>query len=648
MEDKRLDLDAPLLSVRRFASEPVSGPKPPASAAASRNPNPRRSALPFYKSDLKSGPIRNPGVVPFVWEQSPGRPKNSSSVPPSAAPKLPPGRILAEKESANPPAVEAEDKKKGSLAISEECCDDEEEEEEEEEEEKFSDALETLSRTESYFMNCSISGLSEMTERMQPSGSFSTDPQVRDFMMGRFLPAAKAVATASPHSSYRKPPVAAVPARESMRIVEERVENGEQRRVRFPNGANFTQEREGASCSYGDDDEEEEEVEYYGSGHLSAKGCGFLTKFCLKSSFCLLNPVPGMKVSGHRLPPTSVRRIRGPQVKATQNGSLGQAEEEYSWEAVYKHKLMHGNSPSPGEDGGKLTSESNHLTYCSDSLTADGSYSQRRSTISGISPYRNEPSQSPFHEGKVFLGVPRGERKSPKKDGFDSEKDSENCWVITPHRSSQGGSGSLSPAVERTLHVDTVHMPETPMSKSSSLGTSSDNKGIARSADEVSEVGVQSQWMDESVLETCDEDALQSKATEVNEIGPKICPESSACGEMQENNGFKPSDMDDSPLPIKENNQVKNNADPMLLLLPPSLPNSPSESWLSRTLPSVSLKNPSAQSFLGMNLQARKQMSSSSSTVPKKELTIKPPKAQCGQTRFADMLAKPLSPQSEI
>lgn len=328
-DNKRLDLDAPLLSVRRFAPESES--RSPAAAAARGNPKSRRTVLPFYKSDLKTGPIRDPGVVPFLWEQSPGRPKPGASlVPPApAAPKLPPGRILIDKESANPgDAVPEDDEKKVTEAESEEArlsisaeCDGEEEE-------KFLDALETLSRTESFFMNCSVSGLSEMPEKAEASGSFSTDVQVRDFMMGRFLPAAKAVATGLPHSSARKLPVH---AREQMRVIE-RVGNGEQKQVRFPMnyqyGAHSGQEGEEMSCRYDDDDEEEED--YYDNGYFSSKACGLIPKFCL------MNPVPGMKLPNRRLPPTSVRRVLGPQVKSVQHGSsLGQIGEEVKYTSKY-------------------------------------------------------------------------------------------------------------------------------------------------------------------------------------------------------------------------------------------------------------------------------------------------------------------------
>lgn len=313
---------------------------------------------------------------------------------------------------------------------------------------------------------------------------------------------------------------------------------------------------------------------------------------------------------------------------------------QYSWEAVYKHKLTHGNAPSQRDDVSKLTSESNHLVYWSDSLTADGSSPQHQSNVGGISPYRNEPSQSPFLEGKGFLGVPRRETKDSRTDSSDSfEKDSESYWVVTPHHSSKCESGSMSPSVERILHMDNLNMPETPLSKSSSPDNSSNNKEILRSAGEHYEVGVQNRRMNENLgIETCNQDTLQSKCIEVVDIGPIACAETSAYRATNENNGFKPNNGDDNPMCLNQETKVKHDAGPTLSLLPPPLPNSPSESWLSRTLPSGSSRNSLVQSFLGVHVQPRKQASNSSLSAPKKEIPVKPLKVLRGQTRFADVM----------
>ncbi|KAJ6830696.1 uncharacterized protein M6B38_351035 [Iris pallida] len=604
-EDNRLDLDAPLLSVRRFASEPDPYPYP------THN---HRRPLPFYKSDLKSGPVRNPGVVPFLWERSPGHPIDPTRpAHPPAKPSLPPGRIpprpvsvRTHRSELKPPEIQEK----------------EEEEEEEEEEEDFSDALETLSRTESHFLNCSEPAAAEA------SGSFSTDPTVRDFMMGRFLPAAKAMATGSPHPSSKRPPT---PARtEDLRAPRDR-----------PPPVSYQQGAYGGMGNCSVDDDDEDCYSEYNHGQLSMKGCGLIPKFCLKSSFCLLNPVPGMKAPpGRRLGPRRMVDGGGERVRAMQHSSLGQEEHEYSWDAVYKHKLTQTNSPK-GEDRSKITSESDHLTNGSDSQTADGSSPYRRSNCGGISPYRNEASQSPFHEGKGFLGVPKREEKSPKSDGSECfEKQGDDYWVITPSPGSLLGSGSMSPAAERTVHVDSEHMVETPNSKSSSIDASG-NKGTFRSVDEDSELEVESKRIeDSSVQETCHEYALELDLSEI--VEPEL-KERSACDVTDESYGFK---HDDAAMPGKVV-QVKSDADCVQSLLPPPLPSTPSESWLSRTLPSVSSKNPSAQSFLGIQVHQKKQALSASSNDLKPKATVKPPRVR-GQTRFADMLEKPLSPRSEI
>ncbi|KAJ6790861.1 uncharacterized protein M6B38_269285 [Iris pallida] len=114
---QRLNFNAPLLSVRRIPSRPPT-----------------------------AGPLCNPGLVPFTWEQAPGRPKPSPA-PTSSAPI---------RETA----------------------------EEEEEEDEFSDALSPTDDT------------SEPTPDIsRRSGSFRKDPQLGELMMGRFLAASKAAAT---------------------------------------------------------------------------------------------------------------------------------------------------------------------------------------------------------------------------------------------------------------------------------------------------------------------------------------------------------------------------------------------------------------------------------------------------------------------
>ncbi|PRQ21741.1 hypothetical protein RchiOBHm_Chr7g0242591 [Rosa chinensis] len=182
-------------------------------------------------SELKSGPVRNLGTVPFIWEQIPGRPKDES-IPknqdlegPLVAPKLPPRRVSKFKkqgldkgakgttaaqsqtgnELSSAQTISALERK---VATKDERSKEGKEERtsSEDGDETYLDALDAFSRTESAYMNRSVSGLDGPD--IIPSGTFSTDPQIRDFMMGRFLPAAKAMASETPHNAPRKQQVA--------------------------------------------------------------------------------------------------------------------------------------------------------------------------------------------------------------------------------------------------------------------------------------------------------------------------------------------------------------------------------------------------------------------------------------------------------
>ncbi|KAG1346735.1 hypothetical protein COCNU_06G005640 [Cocos nucifera] len=714
MEDKRLDFDAPLLSVRRLSAGAAAAGASTAPStsksedghrkAAARQPPTRRSSLPFHKSDLKSGPVGNPGVIPFVWEQIPGRPKDGVSSdsaavgrPPMAS-KLPPDRILNVEESDGPRATAGASVRAGTSVRTQKAATfasdestkkapeiprvveekvteekvkqkpvpaDRRNDEDDDEDETFSDALDTLSRAESFFMNCSVSGLSGIPESAMPSGSFSTDPRVRDFMMGRFLPAAQAMATGSPQYTFRK---AAPPAREPPMRPGERVVSRDHRRplpLPYQKRPNFVQQyaqehEEGDSY---DDEEDEEDCDE--TDRSSSKACGLLPRFCVKSSFCLLNPVPGMKVRG-RLPAPPGRRIGGPRIKTFHHGSFGQAGDEDSWEAVYKHKLGHRYQPQVEDGRSKSTSESKQLTYWSDSPTADGSSPCRRSTGGGISPYRNEAPPLPF-EGKGFLGVPKRGRKSSKTDGSDScERDGENYWEITPPQSSQQGSGSRSPALEKTLYVDSVNTLETSDSNSCLLYIATDTRAMLNSTDKDSEVGRERQRTEENFADKSHgENALQPKVSELVELGLPFSSEKSDHGEMDGNNNIKhnadgdgplPSEggdipkndvNDGGPLPLVEGALHKTDVSSLQSLLPPPLPKSPSESWLFRTLPSVSSKNP-PQSFLGLQFQPRKQAFQASSTDQKRDTNPKPSVSHHRRRRFAEVLPKPISPRSEI
>lgn len=62
-----------------------------------------------------------------------------------------------------------------------------------------------MSHTESFSMNCSVSGVSGLDNfDAKKFGTFSTDQQTREFMMNRFLPAAKAMTIQPSQYSSKK------------------------------------------------------------------------------------------------------------------------------------------------------------------------------------------------------------------------------------------------------------------------------------------------------------------------------------------------------------------------------------------------------------------------------------------------------------
>ncbi|KAJ3685143.1 hypothetical protein LUZ61_014307 [Rhynchospora tenuis] len=658
-ENKRIDLDAPLLSIRRFSVEPPTS-STTTSHSNSTNQAHRRSSLPFYKPDIKSGPVTNPGVIPFVWEQRPGQPKpgaNSPSRAPFLAPRPPPvktgssvrtrkpvsnylsslkeikgpsfeelkcanGERLEEKQEEskkeekfeNPTKVVAEsgvqaksrrtinngnrefqetekrkqeeEKEKERKEIKKDEQEHkenvmriaEEEEEEEEEEDNFSDALDTLSRTESFFMNCSVSGLSEMpvgptNQSPLPGGC---DPDARDFMIGRFLPAAQAVATGSPQYTFRKAPG---PGRELPRSPQTIVGGGMNpgpRRVPVPlpyqhqpkYENNFEEEED-------DDDDEEDEEDFEESRRFQAKGCGFLPSFCMKGSFLMMNPVPGMKGRVKAVPSRggAGRRTGSPLIRSSNNGPDSKRSDEafenymHSWEPVYKHKQDQNSNSSMkiNESSKNINSETSHLTYWSDSPNG------------GSSPFLHstgEVNSPPFHPSY-------GDDRSSKDSRSNSLEKMEykSSPAVASRYSSQNGSGSPDKDTDRFLDAQESNLSE------------------AASATEESENVFKVHQMPSISTE------VHSSVERENVVQKKVV---------------------DQVLPVQ--------------VLPLPLPKSPTESWLSRTLPSVSAKKLPVPSFLAMQVHNTKQGF--------RENEIKP--SGLHQIRFCEVLEKPSSRQSEI
>lgn len=300
MEDRRLDYYQPLLSVRRSPS--------PAPSERNRSEKDDHSlpiipTLPFYKSELKSGPIRNAGTVPFVWEQCPGKPKNESKSrnwtdqSPVIAPRLPPGRIKEVRKQSSEYSSASQQHKEVPYGLHKVSFLDENESiigstkdvleignsDSNEADEEYLDALDTSPRTESFFLNSTFGGISELDgSSVKTYGNFSVDPEMRDLMMDRFLPAAKAMTSEAPQYAPRKQPV-----------VQEQLS---QMKVESSDKSPPLGYRPNVVPSYAfKEGEEESDDDYDDHGRFSAKACGLLPQLCLKSSFFPSNPLPGMR-----------------------------------------------------------------------------------------------------------------------------------------------------------------------------------------------------------------------------------------------------------------------------------------------------------------------------------------------------------------
>lgn len=483
MEDKQLDFNQPLLSVRRFSS-PAAPPEADNKRKTDK-PLPKLPPLPVYKSELKSGPIRNPGTVPFVWERTPGKPKDEEKsrpqapVQPPIAPKFPPGRRLnvrqevSDKGSNGTNATQsqtrsilsssrdASDLDKRSTTedkISKQGTEEKSSFGSEDGDEAYQDALDTLSRSESFFLNCSVSGVSGLDgPNVKPSGTFSTDPQTRDFMMGRFLPAAKAMASETLQHAPRKPQV----VREQPRPVSKVVNQN----MRHPvnqyksNGLPPYAQELGAELS-------EDESEYYeGSDMLSAKVCGLFPRFCLKSSFCLLNPVPGMKMPS-QFPVSSVRRV---QANSSSASSCSETKMEHAEDFVYRQRsTVREQKTRLNESKIELKHKSNEIEEKSYSRKLDQSTLYGHQQGNGLSSYHSGYSQSKLPEQKGFLGLPEKKKNSIGR-GFDINKSRRgNFQEFLNNEGTKWEVGSRSPVVEKTLYVDSVHTVKSPSPDSSS------------------------------------------------------------------------------------------------------------------------------------------------------------------------------------
>ncbi|XP_059437930.1 uncharacterized protein LOC132170830 [Corylus avellana] len=545
-------------------------------------------------------------------------------------------------------------------------------------------------------MNYSASGLSGSDgPDGKPSGTFSTDPETRDFMMSRFLPAAKAMALEPHRYASRKQDMPPEQPKQVKRVV------SEDRRPLV------NQNKLDIIPLYGqnkdEEESEDEEDDHDNSGNNSAKGCGLFPSLRLKNSLCLLSPVPGIGVRTQGSASSTRDTLR--PGKTAYSRSHTQTTRKHAWGAVHDSKPDYGvrsaelqkvekkqtgessrftrsgelhkvDKKQTGESSRftrsgelqkvdkKQTGESSRFTRSGELQTTGRFSPYRGSGGAGVSPYRNKASQSPFR-GARFLGVPK-EVENIKTNKF-------NLYVEGTNKNKQG-SGSMSPAVEKTLYVDTVNTAEISLSNSRSLET----KGWIYSSGEDLETSLEGKMFEETtnaesvfqdikclnistegdVLESfVSVDADLSSMSEISHLkGQDVMMD----GSGQDQGLDKRSRSLECSKPITEGNlnidsdQIHKADDPgnadsssVNSNLPPALPKSPSESWLWRTLPSISSRNLFSHSNLGTHKHLKKHDSKTSSTNTKWETIVKTSHLRHDHVRYSEELITHVSQQSK-
>lgn len=712
MEERKLNFNAPLLSVRRFSAA-LGSSKGEKDKKSGNSVLQKRNSLPVNRSDASLDQVTEPVTVPFTWEHIPGKAKDETetvskrcSEKAAVVPRLPPRRHFDVKGN-------------------ETCCANEKGgfDSENEEEDAYSDALNTLSQTESLSLNCSVSGLSGSGVVVsKPLGTVSTDPQARDFMMSRFLPAAKAMAMESPQYAIKKQPQAQPVEQQQPR---------ESRQVVYADRKSPLNLYESMVVPHYDrgldaEETESEDDEYIASSNLSRKGCGFFPKLCFKNSLCLLNPVPILKVRSHSSlaslakagksgksayiesqsqvlkkeariasdkqksssrAQSPVKRIgsklssalskfnysgelqpkldygaRSPKVtkivpaisKFNYSGELqhkldhgarsprvtkiGPASSKFTYSGELYRKLDYGaQSPKvpvivrkvssvsnhylnsieqqqQQADSGvkspkvpvmvkKLSSVSNHfpnsveqqqtsdsgakslkLPNLSDEQTSRSSSPRRSSGGRHISPYRRERPQSPFRGGG-FLGLPK-----------EAENVGSKSHELSYHQSFRQGSGSVSPAIDKSLYVDTENFAEVSSVRPSLPGRNGKREFTSKSGP----------------LLRC-----------------RVLGETAA----SENRNFS------TEVDLEEDNFVECEGSPA----PPPLPRKPSESWLRRALPSVPSQNQFTRTYTGSRFHPKQEETKAANS--KWETIVKTSYLHHDHVRYSEELVTHVSQQ---
>ncbi|KAE9610421.1 hypothetical protein Lalb_Chr07g0186431 [Lupinus albus] len=617
MDERKLNINAPLMSVRHSYATSQSLTK------SKRKILEKQHTLQCNKSDMTLDQVTEPVAVPFNWEHIPGRCKGisvSKPQPPKEAsitptPSLPPGKFtnlakvpfenecnVARKFSSlsclsgSVIRIDCDDEKRGEKIRSSVNEDDDDDDNDD----VYSDALEILSPTESFSMNCSVSGISGLDDLYaNKCGTFSSDKKTQDLMMSRFLPAAKAMTIQPLQYSSRKQSVQVEQLRDVTKLVREEKKSFVDKPITdiIPYIDQFQEEEE--------DDSGDEIDDYDDSANISAKGCGLFSRFRASNSLFLLNQVPEMKMRNQF---SSTNEV-GKSNKSSYARSYSPAPAiKKAWDAINKSKSSSGDASLDMQDARKKwTSESNRFVYSGELKHS----SFRRSTAAGSS-FRSI-HQPPFHGARL------GDSKQSGKLKFSNQGHSSVQEVQS--QGTEKSSNSRNLAIEKTLYIDSENTLKSSFSKSTSVDNTKRINTVVAALDKRDRKDIKS-FKDmkqvQSVEETSDSEVLSS--VDANSLTLSSMLYLKAKEDKAERLSTDQGSFDEEK---NTNNLQMVVYDDSGKVLPPPLPKSPSESWLCHTLPLVSLNNSKLHSSQVSQFHAKSQGSNTSSRYTKWETVVK-------------------------
>ncbi|KAL5188177.1 hypothetical protein HKD37_05G013704 [Glycine soja] len=643
MNERKLNIDAPLMSVRRsFGTSPSL-------TEANRKILEKPQTLPHYKSDTTLDQVTEPVAVPFNWEHIPGRSKDYDGSEPqlptkaSITPTLPPGKstnvakqsLEKEPNVANnfrPPSIS------NSLSEKIDCNKEHKDEKMKKVEENddydddgdvYSDALETLSPTEPLSMNCSVSDVSGLDNVVADMcGASSTDKQAHDFMMSRFLTAAKAMTIQPPqYASSRKQTVLTEQPREFIKLVPEQKKSFVSRHI--TDIVPYT-----GQCQEEEEEEEESDNETNDYANNSAKGCGLFPRLCVRNSLCLLNPVPGTKM-GNQFPLYSAYEVGKPDKSSHIRSHRPAPSIKKAWDAINKSKSSsRAASPDKQDVRKKWTSESSRYTYSGElkKLGRLSPFRRSRAASAGVSPFQSKP-QPPFPGAKLLGDSKQDDNNHSGKLKFPSRGHSSIQEVLSQGAKRSYSFGSLT--VEKTLYIDTASTIKSSCSSSHSLGNTivvgKDRTFLLDSFRDMKHLEALEENLDSQVLNPVDANSptlssmlhLMAKEDKAERLAAdqEINQESMSL-QLVPSSFDKDAEISKQQIVVVDDSGKVGNEYVLHPLAPP-LPKSPSESWLCRALPLVSSKNSFPLSNQGTHSQAKRQGFSRASSYTKWETIVK-------------------------